>query len=63
MYIPVKKIQKLIEEHDFTIKHCLSEANQLADKLASIILLNDVNHIFNSFTNISGLVKGPCIFG
>uniref|UniRef100_M1BVH0 RNase H family protein n=2 Tax=Solanum tuberosum TaxID=4113 RepID=M1BVH0_SOLTU len=58
MYIPVKKIQKIVEEHGFTINHCLREANQPANKLASISLSTDVNQVFNSYTNLPSLVKG-----
>lgn len=45
MYITVKKIQKIIEDHGFTIHHSLREANQPADKLASTSLSTDVNHV------------------
>nr|AAT38805.1 hypothetical protein SDM1_47t00008 [Solanum demissum] len=58
MYIPVKKIQKMVEEHGFIINHCLREANQPADKLASISLSTDVNHVFKSYANLPSLVKG-----
>lgn len=58
MYILVKKIQQLIEEHGFTINHCLREANQPADKLALISLSSDTNHVFNSYTNLPRIVKG-----
>lgn len=47
MYIPVNKIQKIVEEHGFTIIHCLREINQPPDKLASINLSTDIYHVFN----------------
>ncbi|XP_070052273.1 uncharacterized protein [Nicotiana tomentosiformis] len=54
----VREIQKLVEEHGFTIFHCYREANKPADKLAAISHFRKGTHIFNSFFDLPNQVKG-----
>ncbi|XP_060170788.1 uncharacterized protein LOC132601740 [Lycium barbarum] len=54
----ISKIQTLIQGRGITIQHCFREANQVADKLASLSHHLQETHIYTSFDIMPRQIKG-----
>ncbi|XP_075076630.1 uncharacterized protein LOC142163259 [Nicotiana tabacum] len=54
----VMKVQTLVEQKGLIIKHCFREANQVADKIASLSHQLEEVYIFTYFDTLPRQVKG-----
>jgi len=54
----VQEIQKMIEDHKFSIVHCFREANKPADALASLSHKIEEIKVFTLFSNLLSNIRG-----